>query len=131
MSTIQSTPLYVQIQHGVQHLDAQAGRNWDTRSENMTASLHALAVEKGFVRVDHVLIGGRGLAASPGDYVFIVQGDPKDPAHLRACLKTVDAINIAQADSHARAQALAGQQPDAPAASVDVPVQQPAAPRLG
>jgi hypothetical protein len=128
---IQTTALFEQIQHGVQQLDAQAGRSRDEKSDNMAASLHALALEKGFVRVDHVLIGGRGLAANPGDYVFIVQGDPKDPAHLRACLKTVDAISVPQADSHARAQGLAGQVQATAAPALDVPVQQPAAPRLG
>lgn len=131
MTTTQPPALLAQIQHGVQQLDIQAGRSWDDKSENMSLRLHALAVEKGFARVDHVLIGGRGLAAQPGDYVFIVQGDPKDPAHLRASLKTVDAISTPPPGAPAPTQ-----HRDSPAAAMaaptqDVPVQAPPAPRLG
>ena len=131
MSTIQTPALLAQIQHGVQLLDTQAGRSWDGKSENMSIALHALAVEKGFARVDHVLIGGRGLAAQAGENVFIVQGDPKDPAHLRASLKTLDAISAPVPGSQPAAQQI-----DTPAAAMaaptlDVPVQAPPPPRLG
>lgn len=128
MST--ASALQQQIQHGVQQLDAQAGRSADGKSANMAASLYALAVERGFQRVDHVLIGGQGSRAQRGEYVFIVQGEPSDPAHLRASLKTVDACNTPQADSLAAAQAH-GAASVQQAPSLQVPMQQPAPPSLG
>lgn len=124
------SPLYQQILQGVHQLDAQAGRQTDDKSANMAASLYALAMERGFARVDHVLIGGQGSAAQRGEYVFIVQGDPRDPAHLRASLKTVDAVSTPQADSLASAQAHGALNPAASLSS-PAPSVTPATPVLG
>jgi hypothetical protein len=124
------SPLYQQILQGVHQLDAQAGRQTDDKSANMAASLYALAMERGFARVDHVLIGGQGSAAQRGEYVFIVQGDPRDPAHLRASLKTVDAVSTPQADSLASAQAHGAVNPAASLSS-PAPSVTPATPVLG
>ena len=86
------TPLEQQIRQCVQALDARAGRRCDARSALLCERLHALAVAQGFDRVDHILVSGRGHSAQPGEFVFIVQGDPLDPGHRRARLRTLQAL---------------------------------------
>lgn len=101
-----SDPRYAQVRAAVERLDADLGRPWDDNSRNMTASLYALAVEKNLERVDHVLIGKQGTQAQAGEYAFVVQGDPMDPAHLRARMKTLDAVNTPEEVSLSRTQGL-------------------------
>lgn len=93
-----------QIRHCVQALDQQVGRSFDARSALLCRRLHELALAQGFERVDHILVSGRGRSALPGEFVFIVQGDPLDPGHRRARLRTLQALQPAAGDSgHARA----------------------------
>lgn len=101
-----SDPRYAQVRAAVERLDADLGRPWDDNSRNMTASLYALAVEKNLERVDHVLIGKQGTEAQAGENAFVVHGDPKDPAHHRAHMKTLEAVNTPEAASLSRAQEL-------------------------
>ncbi|WP_274392998.1 XVIPCD domain-containing protein [Xanthomonas campestris] len=58
----------------------------------MTASLTTLAAANGLDRVDHVSLSKDGSDAQAGQYVFVVQGDPKNPAHLRAHMPTDQAV---------------------------------------
>jgi hypothetical protein len=77
-----------QIRRGVAALDAQHGRPFDQTSERLTASLTVLAREQGLQQVDHVLVSNATGNHPAGHNVFVVQGDPANPAHLRAMMPT-------------------------------------------
>ncbi|MCW0380186.1 hypothetical protein NB697_003032 [Xanthomonas sacchari] len=94
--------LYQQCAAGTQALDRQLGRSPDAESACMAASVTDLAARNGLQRVDHVLLSERGRTAQPGELVFVVQGDPKDPAHLRAHMSTEEAIRTPVAQSFER-----------------------------
>lgn len=98
--------LHQQCVAGVQALDASMGRQWDERSACMAASLTALAASKGLERVDQVVLSGHGTEASPGQYVFVVQGDRENPAHQRAHMSTDQAVGTPPEQSFQRLAAL-------------------------
>ncbi|TWQ52860.1 hypothetical protein FQJ93_21100, partial [Xanthomonas vasicola] len=98
--------LYQQIRDGVQKLDAQHGRQWDASSQRMTASLLALAKEEGLSRVDHVVLNTPTPQLAGGEKVFIVQGALNDPAHQRAHMPTLDAVQTPEVQSFDRLQAI-------------------------
>ncbi|MBA0342425.1 hypothetical protein D7U87_17175 [Stenotrophomonas maltophilia] len=81
-----------QIRQGVAALDAQHGRPFDQTSERLTASLTVLAREQGLQQVDHVLVSNATAQHPAGHNVFVVQGDPANPAHLRAMMPTAVAV---------------------------------------
>ncbi|CAE6698269.1 hypothetical protein CFBP1159_03570 [Xanthomonas arboricola pv. corylina] len=99
-------PLYQQIKDGVQKLDSAHGRQWDASSERMTASLLALAKEEGLSRVDHVVLNNPTAQLAGGEKVFVVQGALNDPAHQRAHMPTVDAVQAPETQSFDRLQAI-------------------------
>uniref|UniRef100_UPI0022AC8A1A XVIPCD domain-containing protein n=2 Tax=Gammaproteobacteria TaxID=1236 RepID=UPI0022AC8A1A len=84
--------LYQQIRDGVSAVDARHGRSFDETSERMTASLLATAKSSGLERVDHVVLGIPPSDGS-GPRLFVVQGAPGNPAHLRASVPISEAIN--------------------------------------
>lgn len=84
--------LHQQCSAGVDALDRQLGRQPDQRSACMTASLTTLAAANGLDRVDHVLLSKAGSEVQVGQHVFVVQGDPGNPAHLRAHMPTNQAV---------------------------------------
>ncbi|WP_303637720.1 MULTISPECIES: XVIPCD domain-containing protein [Stenotrophomonas] len=84
-------PLHQQIRQGVATLDEQHGRRFDSTSENLTASLTVKAREQGLERADHVLVSTATANHPAGHNIFVVQGDPANPAHLRAMLPTAEA----------------------------------------
>lgn len=96
-----------QINDKVSVLDVANGRSFDATSERIGASLLALAKESGFSSVDHVLLSNRTAAAEAGHTVFIVQGQPDNPAHMRAGMPTEVAAQKAVEDSFARVEQLA------------------------
>ena len=67
-------PLLSQIHQGVARLDAERGRAFDATSENISASLYALAKANGLTQVDHVLLSDRTAQADVAQSIFIVQG---------------------------------------------------------
>lgn len=77
-----------QVRQGVAALDAQHGRPFDQTSERLTASLTVLAREHGLQQVDHVLVSNATAQHPAGHTIFVVQGDPANPAHLRAMMPT-------------------------------------------
>lgn len=81
-----------QVRQGVAALDAQHGRPFDQTSERLTASLTVLAREQGLQQVDHVLVSNASAQHPAGHNVFVVQGDPANPAHLRAMMPTAVAV---------------------------------------
>ncbi|WP_439450754.1 XVIPCD domain-containing protein [Stenotrophomonas sp. ATs4] len=84
--------LHDQVRQGVAALDAQHGRPFDQTSERLTASLTVLAREQGLQQVDHVLVSNATAQHPAGHNVFVVQGDPANPAHLRAMMPTAVAV---------------------------------------
>ena len=83
-----SSSLHDQVRQGVAALDAQHGRPFDQTSERLTASLTVLAREQGLQQVDHVLVSNATAQHPAGHNIFVVQGDPANPAHLRAMMPT-------------------------------------------
>ncbi|MGH8390125.1 MAG: XVIPCD domain-containing protein [Pseudomonas sp.] len=83
--------LYQQIREHVTALDAKHGRSFDGTSERMTASLLVLAKGNGLDRVDHVLLSNATPEKSAAHHVFVVQGEPSNPAHQRAHMPTEQA----------------------------------------
>ena len=75
----------------MEQLDAQAGRAYDVRSENMTLALTAQACAAGLSRVDTVLLSCETTDAPAAARVFAVQGERENPAHCRAHLPTAQA----------------------------------------
>ncbi|QNH19212.1 hypothetical protein HEP73_00098 [Xanthomonas sp. GW] len=94
--------LHQQCVAGTHALDQQLGRSPDADSACMAASLTDLAARSGLERVDHVLLSERGRTAQAGELVFVVQGDPKDPAHLRAQMPSEEAVRTPVAQSFER-----------------------------
>ncbi|WP_329764799.1 XVIPCD domain-containing protein [Stenotrophomonas geniculata] len=80
--------LYQQIREGVEALDAKHGRSFDEVSERMTASLLVLAKDNDLERVDHVLVSNATSEHPAGHTLFVVQGEPSNPAHQRAAMLT-------------------------------------------
>lgn len=80
--------LYQQVRAGVATLDAKHGRTFDQASERMTASLLVLAKDNDLDRVDHVLLSNATADKPAGHTLFVVQGEPSDPAHQRAAMPT-------------------------------------------
>jgi len=122
-----------QVNRGVATLDAKHGRTPDEASERMCGSLFCLAKENGLSRVDHVLLSGANAEGHTGTNVFVVQGEPSDPAHLRASMPTATAAqtpvheSIAQAERLTQTQQQVAQQQD----HAQVQEQQAAAVRMG
>ncbi|MFL6959613.1 XVIPCD domain-containing protein [Nocardiopsis yanglingensis] len=80
--------LYQQIREGVEALDAKHGRSFDEVSKCMTASLLVLAKDNDLERVDHVLVSNATREHPAGHTLFVVQGEPSNPAHQRAAMPT-------------------------------------------
>lgn len=80
--------LYQQIREGVEALDAKHGRSFDEVSERMTASLLVLAKDNDLERVDHVLVSNATREHPAGHTLFVVQGEPSNPAHQRVAMPT-------------------------------------------
>lgn len=80
--------LYQQIRESVEALDAKHGRSFDEVSERMTASLLVLAKDNDLERVDHVLVSNATREHPAGHTLFVVQGEPSNPAHQRAAMPT-------------------------------------------
>lgn len=98
-----------QIRQGVAALDAQHGRPFDQTSERLTASLTVLAREQGLQQVDHVLVSNATANLPAGHNIFVVQGDPANPAHLRAMMPTAVAAQT-PVEQSMQALGLAAQQ---------------------
>ncbi|HAL22016.1 MAG TPA: toxin [Stenotrophomonas sp.] len=91
--------LYLQVREGIAALDAKHGRTFDAVSERMTASLLVLAKDNDLERVDHVLLSNATADKPAGHTLFVVQGDPSDPAHQRAATPTELAAQTSVEDS--------------------------------
>lgn len=99
-------PLVLQAEAAVRRLEARTGREYDGQSACMAASVACLARANGLSRVDHVLLSEARGEVRQGENLFVLQGDPGDPAQRRAVMKTQDAINMPVEQSLAQLQAL-------------------------
>lgn len=62
------------------------GACFDATSERMAASLLVLAKHNDMERVDHLLLSNATADKPAGPTLFVVQGEPNNPAHLRAAM---------------------------------------------
>ena len=121
-----------QVNRGVASLDAMHGRTPDENSERMCGSLFCLAKENGLSRVDHVLLSQANEQGHAGTNVFVVQGDPSDPTHLRASMPTAVAAQTPVSESMEQAQHISqSQQQVAMQEQSQVQEQQAAMQRMG
>jgi len=104
-------PLHMQAKAAVHALDQSMGRAPDEVSDRMTASLALLAKQNGLSRIDRVMLSTDSEHARAGENVFVVQGDPGDPAKRLAYMKTQDAVGIPVERSIAQFHELEQRQP--------------------
>lgn len=83
--------LLEQIRGKVGELDKANGRTFDETSERMSNSLLATAKDAGMTRVDHILLSKQTETLPAAQNLFVVQGDPTNPASLRAHMPTAEA----------------------------------------
>lgn len=109
------------LRSGVGAIDATLGRAPDERSERMAAALYAEMKAQGIGRIDGVVLGAKGSAAEPGEYVFAWRGSrerPDDWISVRTDLATQTPVeqSLARAEEAVRAQQhdVAMRQPQAP-----------------
>lgn len=86
-----SRSLHHQAIEGVHRVDAALGREPDTHSERLAASLAQLARANGLQRIDHVVLGN--VEAQGVHNVFAVQGALDDPAHRRVKMPVDQALS--------------------------------------
>lgn len=91
--------LYQQICEGVHALDAKHGRNFDATSERIAASLLVLAKDNDLEHVSYVLLSNATADKPAGQTLFVVQGEPGNPAHLRAAMPTEQAAQTSVEES--------------------------------
>lgn len=89
---VQAHPLFDQARDRVRALDESLGRTYDASSERLTGAAAVLAREHGLDRIDQVMLSRAGNNVAAGEYLFVVQGDPANPAAVRAHMRTDAAI---------------------------------------
>lgn len=103
-SAVGNDPLLAQARNAMQRLEMGLGRDYDGNSECMAASAACLAKESGFSRIDHVMLSQATATTRQGENVFVVQGEPGDPAHRRAYMATAEALAVPAEESIRRLQ---------------------------
>ncbi|HYM86256.1 MAG TPA: peptidoglycan-binding domain-containing protein [Pseudoxanthomonas sp.] len=99
-------PLLPQAERAVRRLDQNLGHEYNDQSACMAASVACLAKTNGLSQIDHVLLSEARGTLRQGENLFVVQGDPGDPAHKRAQMKTEDAASTPVEQSTAQLQSL-------------------------
>ncbi|KAF1707472.1 XVIPCD domain-containing protein [Pseudoxanthomonas sacheonensis] len=124
-------PLVLQAEAAVRRLDAKAGREYDGQSACMAASAACLAKANGLSGIDHIFLSEERGAMRKGENLFVVQGEPADPAHRRAMMKTQDAVNTPVEQSLGQLQALnETQQRQSLAQAMDEPAREISPPQM-
>lgn len=85
--------LHDQADKLVRQMDREMGRASDRNSECLAASVACLAKQHGLDRIDHVVLSEGAPGKGAGQTVFVVQGELRDPAHLRAQMPTQRALD--------------------------------------
>lgn len=124
-------PLLPQAERAVRELDRRVGREYDGQSACMAASAACLAKANGLSGIDHIFLSEERGAVRKGENLFVVQGEPADPAHRRAMMKTQDAISTPVEQSLAQLQVLNEAQQRQPSVqAMDEPVREASAPQM-
>ena len=105
-NTNHQDPLIRQAEAAVHRLNTETGRQYDGQSACMAASAACLAKANGLSGIDHIFMSVEHGAVRKGENLFVVQGEPADPAHRRAMMKTQDAVNTPVEQSLAQLQTL-------------------------
>ena len=113
-------PLLPQAEAAVRRLDAKSGREYDGQSACMAASAACLAKSNGLSQIDHVLLSEARGNLQQGENLFVLQGEPGDPAQRRAQMKTQDAVGTPVEQSVAQLQTLNDSQQRQQSAQVQV-----------
>jgi peptidoglycan hydrolase-like protein with peptidoglycan-binding domain len=124
-------PLLPQAERAVRQLERGLGREYDEQSACMAASAACLAKANGLSGIDHIFLSVERGAVRRGENLFVVQGEPGDPAHRRAMMKTQDAVSTPVEQSLGQLQALNEvQQRPPPVQAMDEPVREAGAPQM-
>jgi hypothetical protein len=99
-------PLLSQAEDAVRRLEKGLGRDYDANSACLAASAACLAKEGGLSRIDHVVLSRDTGTVRQGENLLVVQGELNDPAHLRAHMRTDDALAKPVDQSQAQLQTL-------------------------
>jgi hypothetical protein len=99
-------PLLQQAESAVMKLEQGLGRDYDGNSAKLAASAAYLAKENGLSRIDHVVLSQDSRDLRAGENLFVVQGALNDPAHLRAHMRTGDALRKPVEETLAQLQSL-------------------------
>lgn len=116
-------PLLSQAEDAVRRMEKGLGRDYDHNSACLATSAACLAKENGFSRIDHVALSRDTGTVRQGEHLFVVQGGLNDPAHLRAHMRTDDALAKPVEQSLAQLQTLNDVQRQAQAPQVVQPEQ--------
>jgi peptidoglycan hydrolase-like protein with peptidoglycan-binding domain len=116
-------PLHRQAEDAVRRLEQSLGRDYDGNSERLAASAACLAKENGLSRVDHVVLSQDTGTVRQGENLFVVQGELNNPAHLRAHMRTDEALAKPVEQSLAQLQTLNDTQSHQQAPQVGQPEQ--------
>ena len=118
-------PLVPQAERAVRQLEQSMGRPYTDQSACMAASVACVAKANGLSRIDHVLLSEARGGVGQSENLFVVQGEPGDPSHHRAMVKTQDAISMPVEQSLMQLQALNEDQRRHPLAqAVDEPARE-------
>ena len=118
-------PLVPQAERAVRQLEQSMGRPCTDQSACMAASVACVAKANGLSRIDHVLLSEARGGVGQSENLFVVQGEPGDPSHHRAMVKTQDAISMPVEQSLMQLQALNEDQRRHPLAqAVDEPARE-------
>lgn len=124
-------PLLPQAERAVRQLERGLGREYDEQSACMAASAACLAKANGLSGIDHTFLSVERGAVRQGENLFVVQGEPGDPAHRRAMMKTQEAISMPVEQSLGQLQALNEAQQRQPLArTMDEPARETSAPQM-
>jgi hypothetical protein len=99
-------PLLSQAEDAVRRLEKGLGREYDSNSERLAASAACLAKENGLSQIDHVVLSRDTGTVRQGENLFVVQGELNNPAHLRAHMRTDEALARPVEQSLAQLQTL-------------------------
>lgn len=125
--------LYLEAFSALSRRDAELGREPDDNSRRIALAGTVVALRNGYERIDDIVFNQQTDRLTPGERFFVLQGDARDPAHLRESMPTREALardpqemqrEIAQLDS---AQAGARSQE---AARLEAAQRTPAGPQL-
>ena len=115
-------PLHEQSVAAVQRLDMSKGPSQGAAADRLAHSVTHLAAANGLSRIDQLLLSEARGEVGKAENLFVLQGDPGDPAQHRVTMKTQDALDTPVEQSLVQLQALGeAQQRKVPIHAMDDP----------